>query len=101
MVKKYYSDYVRHALRFYARNQIPASPYGMSSATLNDWNACQTVFDALLPASKEMLIAVYQPADTMADNVYNASKKFRIQQDCIWSFMAEVERRVAEERGLI
>lgn len=101
MVKKYYSDYVRHALRFYVRNRNPLSVYGRSDATQADWIACNVVFSSLSPDSKEMLIAVYQPSDTMADNVYNAAKKFNIQQDNIWSLMAEVEKHIAKERGLL
>ena len=101
MVKKYYSDYVRHALRFYVRNQNPLCLYGKSDATEEDWIACNVVFNELLPDSKEMLIAVYQPSDIMADNVYNAAKKFNVPQDNIWSLMAVVEKRIAQERGLL
>lgn len=100
MVKKYYSDYVRHALRFYTRNQTPPSTYE-SAASVEDWNACKIVFDTLLPVSREILVAVYQPLDTMADNVYKAAKKFNIPQDTIWSLMADVEKLIAQERGLL
>lgn len=100
MVKKYYSDYVRHALRFYARNQNP-SALNMSLATQEDWSACNIVLGTLLPASIEILFAVYQPLDTMADNVYKAAKKFNVPQDNIWSLMADVEKLIAQERGLL
>ena len=100
MVKKHYSDYVRHALRFYARNQN--SPMcNKSLATQQDWNACNIVLSGHFTEHKELLLSVYLPFDTMADNVYDAAKKFNIPQDNIWAMMADLEKRVAIERGLI
>lgn len=100
MVKKHYSDYVRHALRFYARNQTP-SMFNKSVATQQDWSACDVVLNGHFTEYKDLLLSVYQPFDTMADNVYEAAKKFNIPQDNIWSMMADLEKRVAQERGLI
>jgi hypothetical protein len=99
MVKKHYSDYVRHALRFYARN-LDASAFKCSAAEQN-WSACNTVLDEHFPEYRELLISVYQAFDTMGDNVYEAAKKYNVPQDNIWSMMADLERRVAKERGLI
>ena len=100
MVKKHYSDYVRHALRLYARN--PHTPlFEKSMATQLNWIACDIVIRAHFAEHMELLMSVYQPFDTMADNVYEASKKYNVPQDNIWSMMADLERRLAQERGLI
>ena len=99
MVKKYYSDYVRHALRFYARHQN--MPLFNRMAEQRDWNACRTVLNEHFSEYKELLISVYQAFDTMADNVYEAAKKYNVPQDNIWSMMADLEKRVAIERGLL
>jgi hypothetical protein len=99
MVKKYYSEYVRHALRFYARNL--EKPVFKNIVSQQNWLVCNSVFLRHFPEYKEVLISVYQPFDTMADNVYQASKKYNIPQDNIWVMMADLERIIAQERGLI
>lgn len=99
MIKKYYSDYVRHALRFYARNL--ESPIFNCIAAKKNWNACETILNEHFPRHKGMLISVYKPFDTMGDNVYETAKKYNISQENIWSMMDELERLVAQERGLI
>ena len=99
MIKKHYSDYVRHALRFYSRNL--ENPIFKCIIARQNWNACDTVLNKHFPAYKDILISVYQSFDTMGDNVYQTAKKYDIPQDNIWAMMDELERRVAQERGLI
>ena len=99
MTKKYYSEYVRHALRFYARNL--EEPTFNCIATQKNWNACDTILNTHFPRYKGMLISVYKPFDTMGDNVYETAKKWNIPQETIWTMMDELERLVAQERGLI
>ena len=99
MVKKHYSDYVRHALRFYARNVD--TPVFKNIISQQNWLVCNSVINRHFLEHKEVLIAVYQPFDTMGDNVYQASKKYNIPQDNIWVMMADLEKIIAQERGLI
>lgn len=99
MTKKSYSDYVRHALRYYSRNLV--SPVYKCIADEKNWNACDSVLDKYFPYYKEALISVYQGFDTVGDNVYETSKKYNIPQDNIWKMMKDLERFVARERGLI
>lgn len=99
MTKKHYSDYVRHALRFYSRNLN--NPIFKCIVAQQNWKACNTVLNEHFANCKEILIAVYQPFDTMGDNVYEAAKRFDIPQDNIWAMMDDLEKRVAQERGLI
>lgn len=102
MSRPYYSEYVRHALRFYARtcmhDTIPA--FKTESDELN-WCACNRVLQDYDPKTKDILLTVYAGYDTLPDEVYNASKKFKMQQNHIWDDMKVLEREVATKRGLI
>ena len=99
MTKKTYSDYVRHALRFYSRNL--ENPIFRCIADEKNWNACDTVLNRYFPKYKELLTTIYAGFDTMGDNVYEASKKYDIPQSNVWSMMKDLEKLVATERGLI
>lgn len=99
MNKKYYSEYVRHAIRFYSRHL--ENPTFNSIAAQKNWIVCDTVLNHYFPRYKEVLISVYKPFDTMGDNVYQASRQYNIPQDNIWTMMDELERLIAVERGLL
>ena len=100
MSKPYYADYVKHALRFYSRN-CSEKPVFKSDADKNNWHACDSVFKGCDADMKEILLAVYSGYDTLPDEVYNASKKWHIDQNKIWDAMKELERKIAKRRGLI
>lgn len=100
MSRTFYTDYVRHALRFYARNNINR-PTFKSDADKNNWLSCESVLKRCPVETKEMLITVYSGYDTLADEVYNVSKKLQINQNIIWDAMKDVERKIAHRRGLI
>ena len=100
MGKPFYSDYVRHCLRFYSRNVIKPSVF-KSDVDKNNWLSCYAVLKFYTDREKDMLIAVYSGYDTLPDEVYNASRKFNINQNIIWDLMKKVEHRVAKLRGLI
>lgn len=99
MVKKYYSEYVRHILRFYCRNL--EKPVFNNIVSQQNWLVCNSVLNRHFHDYKEVLISVYQPFDTMGDNVYQAAKKYNLPQDNIWVMMADLEKLIAQERGLI
>lgn len=99
MIKKYYSDYVRYALRFYSRNL--KNPAFNCIASEKNWNACDKVLNLHFPIYKDVLLSVYQGRDTMGDNVYETSKIYNVPQDKIWAMMDNLEKLIAQERGLI
>lgn len=99
MSRRYYSEYVAHCLRFYARNQGVVEFH--SSVDRANWIACHTVFAELFPEDREMLRSVYEGRDTLADEVYNVSKKYDVEQGIIWDKLKKLERDVARVRGLI
>ncbi len=99
MIKKFYSDYVRHALRFYARNL--KDPIFRCIADRKNWYACDAVLNKHFPRYKDVLISVYESHDTIGDSVYETAKKYNIPQDNLWKMMGELEMFIAKERELI
>ena len=99
MSKKYYTDYVRHALRFYTRHNN--QPIFNTEADKNNWMSCHSVLKKCSDKDAEILKSVYSGYDTLADEVFSASKKYKVDQDIIWDCMKDVERRIALRRGLL
>ena len=99
MQKPFYTDYVRHALRFYSRNL--SQPRFKKDVDKDNWNACHDVIGEYSDRDKDILVYVYGSHDTLADNVYTIAKKYSINQNVIWDMMKEFERKIAEKRGLL
>ena len=99
MNKPFYTDYVRHALRYYSRNIT--QPRFKKGVDKENWIACHDVISNYSDRDKDILVYVYGSYDTLTDNVYVMSKKHRIHQNVIWDMMKEFEREIAEKRGLL
>ena len=99
MNRPYYSDYLRHALRFYSRNL--SQPRFRSEADKNNWFACQKALSGYSDRDKDILVAVYGGYDALADNVHEVAKKHNLDQSIVWDMMKEFERKVAKRRGLM
>lgn len=100
MNRPYYSEYVKHALRFYTRNVHPV-PAFKSEADKNNWHSCAITLKGCSDLQRNIIVDVYSGRDTLADNVYTASVKYNIHQSVIWDLMKVVERKVAKRRGLL
>lgn len=98
---KYYSSYVNHMLRFYARYRDKNLECFKKSTDVKNWLAVKTVLDKLSEKDKNVIIEVYRRRDTLADNIYEVSKEFGIDQDVIWTMLNKVTKKIAQERGLI
>lgn len=98
MGKSYYTDYVRHCLRYYTRNDFEPNA---SKAEKINWICCDDVFKELGPKEREILKHIYREKDTMADNVFNICKTLGLEQNQIWASIRDLERLVAESRTLI
>ena len=99
MSRTYYTDYVRHALRFYTRHNT--QPSFKSDVDKSNWLSCQSVFKKYSKKDVDILMSIYSGYDTLADEVYNACKKHNIEQNQVWDMMKDVERKIARKRGLI
>lgn len=99
MNRPFYSEYVRHALRFYTRN-LKALSFN-TKVDKENWMACHISFKGYSDRERDMLISVYGGYDTLADNVYETARKHDIDQSVIWDMMKEFERKIAKRRGLM
>lgn len=99
MNRPFYSEYVRHALRFYTRNL--AQPHFKSEADRENWFACENVIKGCTDRDRDILVAVYSGYDTLANNVYEVAKKHGINHNVIWDLMKAIERKIAKRRGLM
>ena len=97
--KPYYSDYIRHAMRFYSR-YLQKSKFD-NNVDKSNWQACHTALKTYSDRDKDILVYVYGEFDTIGDNVYAMANKYHIHQNLIWVMMKEFEHKVAVERGLI
>lgn len=100
MNRPFYSEYVRHCLRFYTRNLCPPR-FFKSEADKTNWFACASVLKGYSDKDRDILVAVYGGYDTLPDNVYETAKKHNIDQNMIWDMMKDVERKIARRRGLM
>ena len=100
MSRTFYTEYVRHALRFFARNYKKPSTF-KSEADARNWMACHTVLKNYTGNEWEALISIYSGYDTLPDEVYNASKKYNVDQNILWDLMKDIERKIARRRGLL
>lgn len=98
MRRNYYSDYVEHCLRYYARNQEPTFT---SYTQGKNWIACDIAINALHPKHREIVLAVFRSGDTVQDNVYQCSKEYGMKQDDVWKIVNATMVAIAKERGLI
>lgn len=98
MNKPCYTEYVRHALRFYSRylNRV----HFKSAVDELNWFACHRAIQGYSHEEKDILVYVYGEFDTIPDNVYAMANKYHIHQNVIWDMMKTLERKVAVERGL-
>ena len=99
MSKPFYTDYVRHCLRFYARNTT--KPRFNTEVDKNNWYACHKAIEKYSDRDIDIIRRIYGMRDTLADNVYEASQIYLIDQNDIWDMLKELEHTVAKKRGLI
>lgn len=98
MSKKHYTDYVSHCMRFYA--SYP-KPHFRNAVDEQNWRACEKALQGFESEDRETLVDIYRGGDTLPDNVYAVAKTKGINQDSIWRQIDELEKKVAEYRGLL
>jgi len=98
---KFYSSYINHMLRFYARYCNKNLENFKKPVDVKNWQAVKTVLDKLPEKDKNIIIELYRRRDTLADNIYEVSKEFGIDQDVIWTMLNKITKKIAQERELI
>lgn len=99
MNRPYYSEYIRHCLRFYCRNTT--KPDFKNEVDKCNWLSCHSIISKCNETDRQYLIEVYCSFDTLADSVYETAKKYSINQNIIWDLIKDIERRIAKRRGLL
>ena len=103
-LKPYYSEFVRHCLRYYFKTLEESNgghPVFKSDADRENWSACYHTLKHYSQNNVEIIGEIYSSFDTIADKIYQLSKLKRIPQDTIWNLINTTERKIAKKRGLI
>ena len=103
-MKPYYSEFVRHCLRYYAKTLEEGKgghPSFRNEAEKNNWSACYHALKNLSERDMDMVLTLYRPGDTIADRIYELSKNTGVSQDTLGTNVNCVERGVAKNRGRI
>lgn len=98
-MRPFYSEYVRHCMRYYARNTI--KPRFNSDVDEHNWYACHRALERYSERDKDILISIFSRRDTLADNVYYVAKANDFDQNIVWDMVKDLERRIAKKRGLL
>lgn len=96
--KLFYSDYVKHMMRFYSRS-MDISVFKSSIDKFN-WRICQSTLDKY-PSHRDMLLDIYSGYGTLEEEVNKASLKYKVEKKRIWDLMKKFERDLAINRGLL
>lgn len=98
MPKTYYSEYVTHCMRFYARHPEPVFK---TRADKKNWTACDGALRQFPAFEREVLLAVYQGGDTVPDNAYWTAKEKGVRLERVWVWIDQLERAIARRRELL
>lgn len=97
-MKTFYSEYVQHCMRFYARHPHPKY---RSEIDKKNWVACDISLKEFTDKEQDILLTIYRGNDTIPDNVSKLSIERNYKQDFVWKLINELERKVAKRRGLL
>lgn len=103
-MRPYYSEFVRHCLRYYVKTLdegMGGHPIFRSEADKANWSACYEVLKDYSQLNMEIVAEIYRPGDTIADKIYMLSNTKRVPQDTIWNLVNATERKIAKKRGLL
>ena len=103
-MKPYYSEFVRHCLRYYIKTLDEGNgghPVFRNDADKENWSACYQVLKDYSERDLDTISYIYRPGDTIADKIYLLAKSKQISQDTIWHLINTTERMVAQKRGLV
>ena len=103
-MKPYYSEYVRHCLRYYIMTLDEGKgghPIFKTEVDKANWSVCHNVLKDYSEKDMEIIAYIYRPGDTIADKIYLLSKTKQVTQDRLWGLINTTERKIAKKRGLI
>lgn len=103
-MKPYYSEFVRHCLRYYIKTLDEGKggcPIFRSDADRDNWKACHYALRNYSEADIDLISHLYRPGDTLPDKIYLLAKSTGKSQDYYWNLVTATERKIAKMRGLL
>lgn len=103
-MRPYYSEFVRHCLRYYIKTLDEGKgghPVFKKEVDKENWRACDFVLKNYSEDDMDMIAHIYRQGDTIPDKIYELAKNRGVHQDTIWSLINHLERRIAQKRGLV
>lgn len=101
-----YTEYTRHMWRYYFANQHITVDM-MQGAELQNWIACNTVYNRLLQSEQDILRMFFTMKKdksgkyAVAQNVTEYANRNKLSVDYIWKTVNSAQYWAAVERGLI
>lgn len=96
--KPFYTDYVKHMMRFYSRS-LDIEEF-KSNADVTNWQICNATI-IHYSQYKSLLLDIYSGYGTHDEEVSKASIKYNVDKKFIWDLMKRFEKDLAHNRGLI
>lgn len=93
-----YSEYVGHCMRFYARFDVRKPKTLIEQA---NWLACDKALRSFPDRERAVLLEIYRRKGEMPSCVNLAAAKHGFTREAVWKLAAALEKRVAQERGLV
>ena len=103
-LKPYYSEFVRHCLRYYIKTLDEGKggcPIFRDSPDRENWKACHEVLKEYSEDDMETISYLYRPGDTIPDKIYMLAKSKGVSQDAFWSLINVTERKIAKKSVLV
>lgn len=104
MRKEHYTDYVKHALRYYIRTTQKNSverPCFRTEADHRNWVAVEAALNDYTSFERRMFYTLYSSKEALPYAVNQYAMRYSMDIDRIWRMITEIERNVAKRRGLI
>ena len=97
-MKTFYSEYVRHCMKFYTRYPHPSFENEIDKL---NWTACEEAMKNYTDTQRRILVYVYNLEGVMPENVFQTARACGVGQDAVWRLVKDLERRIAKGRQLI
>lgn len=103
MSKSFYTDYSKHMIRFYLSTTLESNdpPEFRSEADEKNWRSVKEIFDQLSEEQVFVLREMYFEFKEVGQRAFETSKTTGMKQKKIFDLMRNVERKVAQQRGLL
>lgn len=103
-MKPFYSDFVRHCLRYYVKTQDDGHgghPIFRTDADKANWSACFRVLKDYSQGDIDIISEIYRQVGSIDDSVYLVARAKRVPTGSIWNLINATERKIAKKRGLL